>query len=120
MTSKDSKASDGEWRSEMVALIANGSLEEAANALVSLAFNDADGAWVEGVLLSCLDGDSHSELKLLSLTCIGHLARIHGTIQNPRTIMRVKQMAKVSGFEGRAQDALDDFEVYLGMRLYSK
>ncbi|MFE4055483.1 hypothetical protein ACFXP3_04090 [Streptomyces sp. NPDC059096] len=113
MTSQDSAPFDQEWRAELLAVIANGSVDQATQALLSLTFDDPDGAWVESVLLDCLDGEFDDQVKLLALTCFGHLARIHGAIRNPRTVMQVKRMAKMPGFEGRAQDALDDFETFL-------
>ncbi|WP_327234755.1 hypothetical protein OG349_12995 [Streptomyces sp. NBC_01317] len=113
MRSQDSARADREWRAEMLAVIANGSVDQATEALLSLTFNDPDGAWVESVLLDCLDGDFDDQVKLLAVTCFGHLARIHGEICNPRTVMQVKRMTEVPGFEGRAQDALDDFETFL-------
>ncbi|MEU7079815.1 hypothetical protein ACFWZ0_13255 [[Kitasatospora] papulosa] len=113
MTSQDSAPIDREWRAELLAVIANGSIDQATQALLSLTFDDPDGGWVESVLLNCLDRDFDDQVKLLALTCFGHLARIHGAIRNPRTVIYVKRMAEIPGYEGRAQDALDDFETFL-------
>lgn len=103
---------DREWRDRSLSAIRDGSAEDAARALLALTLDDPEGRWVEDILVECFEGDRTNDVRLLALTCFGHLARIHGALEGPRSVPLVQRMAVTPGFEGRARDALDDIEMF--------
>ncbi len=61
--------------------LASGDITLMCTTLVSMAFTDQDAAWVERV---CIEFLAHPEadIRKISCTCLGHLARIH---RDPQT-----------------------------------
>ena len=113
MTTQEDGHPDAAWRTETLAVLAGGTIDQSTEALLALTFNDADGGWVEGILLGCLNGDVDDQVKMLALVCFGHLARIHGEIRDPAVFECVHRMARQPAFAGQARGALADFETYL-------
>ncbi len=81
--------------------------------LVSIAYFDADADWVERVCTKCLAHPA-VEIRALSATCLGHLARIHGDPRLARVRPLLKEMLKDPSVRPFALDALDDLDTFLG------
>lgn len=98
-------------RQEAEAIFSSGNPEEICDALVRLTYHDPDWVWVQA---QCLRFGKYpqSEIRGLAATCIGHLARIHGVI-DMESVRLLDGLLKDPEVSGRAQDALDDIEVYL-------
>ena len=82
-----------------------------SDALLVLALNDADWRWVQG---QCLELFDHADeaTRGLAVTCLGHIARIHGHLDHDIVIPRLKLAARDSRIAGRVDDALDDIAMY--------
>lgn len=101
-------------RQAFVRALARGDERAAAHALVGLAVRDPDWRWVQDRCLALI-ADPASPLRSLSATCLGHLARIHGTHDAVRVMSALRAMAREKG-GGIAEDALDDIETCVGRR----
>ena len=86
------------------------------DALISITYHDSDWKWVQE---KCIYYCKHSEpdIRGLAATCIGHLARIHGTLEMQPVLVCLNELLKDPQVSGRAQDALDDIEVYISEKL---
>jgi hypothetical protein len=54
--------------------------------LLSLTYYDPDRAWLEGVLTRIIEDPETERLRALAVTCLGHVARLHGAI-NQRVVV---------------------------------
>ena len=83
--------------------------------LVSVAMFESDRRWAEG---QCLKFARHDDpfVRGVAATCLGHLARIHGTIDEDEVVPVVVELLrdKDPATRGKAQDALSDFSTFLG------
>lgn len=57
----------------------SGKVEAICDALVRLAYHDSDWRFVQGRCLEFLKHEN-PDVRGLAATCLGHLARIHGTL----------------------------------------
>lgn len=99
-------------REEAETSFSSGTSAEICDALVRLVYYDPDWRWVQE---KCLHFGKHpqSEIRGLSATCIGHLVRIHGVLDMQSVQPLLDELLKDPKTSERAQDALDDIEVYL-------
>ncbi len=83
--------------------------------LVSVAMFESDRRWAQG---QCLKFARHDDpfVRGVAATCLGHLARIHGTIDEDEVVPVVVELLrdKDPATRGKAQDALSDFSTFLG------
>ena len=82
-------------------------------ALVAVAFHDPDWVWVQEHclrLLSAVDPD----VRGVAATSLGHLARIHGALDLARVEPRLRELRNDPVAGGRAEDALDDIQQFMG------
>ena len=84
-------------------------------ALVSLAFFDPDWRWVQA---QCIQLSRHSEpdIRSVSATCLGHLARIHGIVDRREVEAVLHRLMEDSepSVRSEASDALDEVRLFLG------
>ncbi len=103
-------------RSETESALASEQADTVTKALLSATYYDADWRWVEDHCLRLLDSSSH-DVRGLVITCLGHLARIHGILDRDAVVPILHRLVHDPEVGGRAQDALDDVEMYVGGRL---
>jgi hypothetical protein len=53
-----------------------------------------------------------ADIRGLAVTCLGHLARIHGYIDREKVIPVLKLLLNDSEIVGRVEDALSDIKMY--------
>jgi hypothetical protein len=101
-------------RTSVEALLRSGEPSAVCEALVAAAFYDPERRWVEAQC-ALLAEHSSSEVRGLVATCLGHLARIHKTLDRSITDPILRKLAADSEPEvrGRVQDALGDMQVFL-------
>lgn len=84
-------------------------------ALVSIALFEPDWRWVQA---QCIRLSSHSEpdIRSVSATCLGHLARIHGMIDRHEVEAVLHRLMRDSALSvrGDASDALDEVQLFVG------
>ena len=96
-------------------LPSNGDRDAICRTLVSVAMFESDRRWAQA---QCLRFAKHSDsfVRGVAATCLGHLARIHGAIDEADVVPVVRELLHDSDPEtrGKAQDALSDFSTFLG------
>jgi hypothetical protein len=97
----------------MIAAIDGASVEDATDALLSITYHDSDWKWVEGILVAHLDERSHTQIRSLAITCLGHLARIHRTIDSEIVVPRLRGLVHDRELGGVAEDALSDIRRFV-------
>ncbi len=81
-------------------------------ALLYASFNITNWKWVQNKCIDLLD-DKDEDIKGLAITCLGHLARIHGTIEKNKVFQALREKVREENLKGRVQDALDDIEMFV-------
>jgi hypothetical protein len=86
--------------------------DEIGAALLASALDDPDWRWVQE---QCLRGLQHSseQVRGLALTCLGHVARIHGHLDMERVLPVLAGLRTHPSLAGRVEDVLDDIEMFL-------
>jgi len=100
-------------RADAESAFSSGLPERICDALVRVAFNDPDWRWVQEQCLRFI-GSPLPDVRRLAVTCLGHLARIHGQLDLERVMPLLKQMRNDGEIEGSVEDALEDIEAFVG------
>ena len=85
---------------------------EVAKLLVGAAFHDPDRVAVQKVCLKLLEG-ANMALCGVAATCLGHLARIHGTVDLGRVVPALRKLTANPVVAAAALDALNDIERFV-------
>jgi hypothetical protein len=89
----------------------SGNAERICSALVSVTFHDPDLHWVQDLCLGFLE-NGDSRIRGLAATCLGHLARIHLSIDKERLLDVLRQHLSDAEIAGRIEDAIDDIQTF--------
>jgi hypothetical protein len=89
---------------------------EIRSALIRLVYHDPDWRWLQEKCIE-MSKASDSEVAGLAVTCLGHLARIHRTLDLERVLPILKKLLGNPKISGRVEDALDDIETYLDVKV---
>ena len=90
--------------------------EICTHAILEMVFNaDREEVdWVSDYLVK-LSENTNPTVSGLALTCFGHLARLHGYMGGHRRVVALLEAFRnspVSELRGRAEDALEDIEIF--------
>jgi hypothetical protein len=99
-------------REELQSELDSGERERVSRALVRAALHDADREWLEDLLAKHLEHPD-SWVRGVAATCTGHAARIHRALDLERMLPLLEKLMSSTETAGRAQDALDDIEVFI-------
>ena len=99
-------------RSQAEAALASGVPNKICDALVRITYHDPDWRWVQEMCLA-LTRQSNLDVSGLAVTCLGHLARIHRTLDEERVLPTLRRLQENPTIAGRVVDALDDIRTYL-------
>lgn len=80
------------------------------SAMVSVAFYEQDWKWAQEKFIE-LFFNSDADVSGLAATCLGHLARLHKTIEKQRVLKILRDGANKDN-QGRIDDAIDDIEMF--------
>jgi hypothetical protein len=99
-------------REEIEILLRDGETQGITDALLSAAFYDPEWRWVQG---QCLAFSHHSDrnVRWISATCLGHLARIHRQLDLELVLPRLVEMRADSLLSSAAEDALEDIRFFM-------
>jgi hypothetical protein len=99
-------------QTEAEAGLASGMPDKICDALIRITYHHPDWRWVQDV---CLVFASHSNPQIsgLAVTCLGHLARIHGVLEVEKVLTTLRKLRGDPKISGRVADALDDIKTYL-------
>jgi hypothetical protein len=103
-------------RSDAMIPLGSANSRDICNALVRLAFHDPDLRWVQGL---CIELAEHStvEVQSTAILCLGHLARIHRALDLEKVVPLLIDLRKNPLLPGRVDDAMDDIEIFLGVKI---
>lgn len=88
----------------------------ALDAMVGCAlYGDGDWRELQELYLALLDHDDR-QVQALAATCLGHLARVYGQLDEHRVVVALRQARARPYVRGTAADALEDIETYLRPR----
>jgi HEAT repeat protein len=79
---------------------------------VALAYHDSDVGWVQDLCLSLL-ADHDPGVRGTAALCLGHLARIHGTLDLHRVVPALKALLNDPEVRGTVMDAMDDIQIFI-------
>ena len=82
------------------------------DAIMYMTFNINDPEWIQNKCSEQINAKKSNNITELSITCLGHVARIHRTINMNTTIPLLNKLLKTKEFSGHARDALDDIEQF--------
>lgn len=99
-------------RTSALEAIDSGDILQLSKALVSVALHDPDRAWIEDLLKRFL---VHEDpwVRGVAATCVAHVARIHRALDTASIVPLLEALKKDPTTCGKAQDALDDIEVFV-------
>jgi hypothetical protein len=91
--------------------------ERISTALISAALNDPNREWVETIIIQFI---AHEDpwLRGVSALAAGHIARLHGDL-DARILPLIEKLLEDPETSGKARDALDDIEMFLGRRFHA-
>jgi hypothetical protein len=83
-----------------------------ADALVSAALHEADWPWVQD---QCIRFAEHSDadVQRVAITCLGHIARLHHTLDLDRVLPLLAVKSKDSALQGTVEDTLSDIRMFV-------
>jgi hypothetical protein len=99
-------------RQEAERIFQEGDVEESVYALLRLTLYDSDWQWVQSRCIEFLKGSNH-DLQAIAITCIGHLARIHHTIDLDKVAPLFEEISSDPELQGRISDAMDDIAMFV-------
>lgn len=98
---------------EYTELLDSSDEEVISKALLYMTFNIQDAGWLQKTCLEFISTNENNSMRGLAITCLGHVARIHGTINEQTTIPFLKRLLNDTSLAGRAQDALNDIDIFM-------
>jgi hypothetical protein len=99
-------------REQLEKTLASGDGSTVADALIRMALWEPDWRWAEQKTLSAL-GDSRKEVRVAALQSIGHLARLHRSLNLEIVIPVVTRLLDDPECRGTAADALEDIATFM-------
>lgn len=99
-------------RQEAEAAFATGSDDRIVEALLSVAYHDDDWHWVQSQCL-CFARHPSVAIRRVAVTCLGHLARLHGALALETVLPLLDELAKEPTLSGQVEDALDDIGLFI-------
>jgi len=99
-------------RAEAEAVFASGQPGLVSRVLVQVSLHDPDWRWVQEVCVRFTD-DADLSIRGVAATCLGHLARLHRTIDVDTVLPALERLSQDPKTRGQAEDALDDIAIFL-------
>jgi hypothetical protein len=88
----------------------------ATDAMVGCAlYGDGDWRVSQELYLTLLDHHDH-QVQALAATCLGHLARVYGQLDEDRVVPALRHVRARPHVRGTAGNALEDIEIFLHPR----
>jgi hypothetical protein len=99
-------------RDDLASALARGDDAATTSALLGLVYSDADWRWSQQQCIRLLDHRS-SDVRGLAVTCLGHIARIYGDLDEDLVISAIQARESDPAVSHRAADVIDDIRTYL-------
>jgi hypothetical protein len=82
------------------------------NTLLEITFHNQNWEWIQDLCIELLE-NKDSDVRGLAVTCIGHIARIHGVIDKEKVLKAFESRKDDDTINGRIEDAIDDINVFV-------
>ncbi|GHT69830.1 hypothetical protein AGMMS50239_37270 [Bacteroidia bacterium] len=89
-------------------LLLDEDIEFCCKLLLKLTFNLDSECWIQEICLRIILSDRDENLCGLAITCLGHLARIHKTINKDKVIPLLNLLKSENKYLSKIDDAIDD------------
>jgi len=99
-------------KSEFLNVMHSGTVESKCDAIVRAVHHIADYKWLVDQF-SCLVHHPDKQVKGVSATCVGHLARLHNSACRKTLLSILEPLLSDEEIFGRVEDAIDDVNTYL-------
>jgi hypothetical protein len=102
-------------RDEATRIFASGVARDIREALVSLALSGDDLQWAQ---TTCLDYTWNDDptLRAVAATCLGHSARLHGSLDLDKVMPRLEALSRDAATAGYAETAIEDVRMFVRQR----
>jgi hypothetical protein len=100
-------------QAEIIELLRAADEEAVSQALLYITFNIQDADWIQKTCLEFISANHNDSMRGLAIACLGHVARIHGKINEELTVPALTLYLEKESLSGRAQNALDDIEIFV-------
>lgn len=81
--------------------------------LLKITFDCDNWKWIQDVCIDIINSNREKNICGLAVTCIGHLARIHGKIEKNKVYDFLNQQKENSYINDRIEDAIDDINMFV-------
>lgn len=99
-------------KNEAEAILRTGNPYEVSKALLSSALYSTNRKWAEERCITFL-ANPDLGVRSTAITCLGHLARLHGVLDLERIIPLLQELKNDSRLKGRIEDTLDDIKIFI-------
>ena len=99
-------------KDEFSQIIASGTTESKCDAIVRAVHSISDYDWLISEFSKLLNDPDH-QIRGVTVTCVGHMARLHEYSDKQQLLHIVKPLLSDSKISGRAEDAVDDINTFL-------
>lgn len=82
------------------------------DALLRVVHHDEDWKWKQELCLGYLDNEVQ-DIKELAIICLGHIARLHNTLDMNIVLPKLQMLATDPQVAGKVEDALDDIMMFV-------
>lgn len=106
------KNPDQMTHNELIQKLSSRDNKEVCQGLLSMVFYEADWKWAQDQCLCFLE---HSDVEIsgMAATCLGHIARIHRTLDRKLVETALSKHLKDQRISGLIQDTLDDIIIFI-------
>ena len=99
-------------KDEFTQTIESGSIESKCDAIVRAAYFISDYDWLVSQFTKLVNDTNH-QIRGVTITCIGHIARLYENSDKQQLLKIVEPFLSDSEIGGRAEDAIDDINTFL-------
>jgi hypothetical protein len=99
-------------RMEAEAALAGDSESAIVDALLRIAYYEADWRWVQNKCIIFLQSTSQV-VRQTAIQCLGHVARIHGALDLDIVMPRLQELQGEPTISGFIEDAIDDIHIFV-------
>ncbi|MDR2905201.1 MAG: MBL fold metallo-hydrolase [Helicobacteraceae bacterium] len=110
-TARQPQTNGGLSKEQVLEHLKSNEVSTVTNALLYATLNFNDWIWIQDECLK-LANHQNVDIKGLAVTCLGHLARIHSSINKAKVLPVLFDKLNDKDISGRAQDALDDIKMF--------
>ncbi len=98
-------------KDEFTQIIASGSPESKCDAIVRAVHSIPDYDWLVSEFSELLN-DPDYQIRGVTVTCIGHIARLHENADKQQLLKIVEPLLSDSEIRGRVKDAIEDINIF--------